>query len=745
MQTRHFTTCIASTTPQSTTTLKTDEFVGAIDASVAPTPSNIISFSDVPQVVTAPVAKDAHSPSHFPSDAPNEMMARVRKLIPFVWTTTQAAESVYGISPINELLNSLATSVDYTHWEFVKYRRCVIRLTLNTSRFYRGALLLTMVPGTIGSTQQDRYSSLPLSTLPSTIIDATSTSTVEIAIPWLSTRPKEPTSFFTGFNPGFLALTVLSPLVSESDLGVTVAASLSLEAYFDSPELFDPSDTGLTVPPLAARLVIPPKAITPAYTQGPGTRAVSQEAAAKVEKGTLTQIAETVSSISSSLSSVPLIGGFATGVSLISSALGSVFDWFGLSKPLNVSTPRYVIPTRDMFIQTFHGVLASSPLSCDILPYVSTDPHLVADTSDGCSLMRLACTPSLIQKYNLVNTVPSTPILLGTLAVAPNVGYTDGTNTAFSNSGYAASFFRYWRGTMAFKVYIPASVMSRTRLVITHSFDRPTVWSENLRAEYYEIQGSTTIDIEVPWIMPDPYMPLSLPTKNTAQNPNANGYLTLWSATSLVNDNPGVSPPPLTAFIWSMCTPQTQFAGYRNPTASRLVSFTNAQGSFSARSTDMVDGITCETDIVSLREILHRPYTTLPATVVPAVAPAAFSVLTSPLIKYILYKFRYFRGSFNVTFRARAPFTGPIIIANTIDPDEGVYWYNSESPTFTVTVPYSSSAVARTTASFAPIVSLPQIYLSAPYAAANVILDVSISMGDDFSVGVQGFSPYLIG
>jgi len=738
-------TIIATTLPESHTTLKSENYVSTIDQTTTPAPADVTHFSegmDDAIVARAPLVQIDDS---FPSDAPNEMMARVRKLATFTWSSTDVIDRTYTFNFTNELLISLSQIINYNNWKHFRYDHIIIRLTVNTSRFFKGAMLVSTVTSP-QSSGNFYLTTLGLSQMPSSILDATATQTLEVAIPWLSPIVKQTSSFFATDETGYTSFSVLSPLGSETAIGVDVSVTVSIEANFVNPKLINPYPGAFPVPALRARFGYGPPAYTVYLTQGPnkGKNGVVSEASKKAKQGALTAISESVNSISSSLVRVPIIGPFAEGISLISSVSTKFFDWLGLSKPINVTTPQYVMQNSNPFSQTFHGVTTAVPMSSDIVPYVSTDPHLLADTADACNLMRIATDPSIVLNAPIPTTVAGVPVIVTHVAVSPTWGFGDATGWTLSNTAYVSQFFRNWRGEMSYKLYVPASIMSRQRIIVTHTIDKPSVWSEIYRSQYYEIQGSTVIDITVPWIIQSPYLPCPQLSAEV-DNPSPNGYLTIWAATPLVNENPGVTPTALRCIVFGAATASTQFAVFRCPTLFRVL-VNLLQGSFGATSSGNLDTFLCEDDISSLREIAHRP--SFIGTTDVSAGGNFFMPRTFPsFMKYVIGKHRFFRGSINVQIVYKLPpFNAPIIKVcryTSDSADTTVLWCPSVEPILNITIPWDGAYGYTGTGADNYLINFPFRPFVVVPATAGLTLDWYISFNDDFSLGVQTFSPLL--
>ena len=115
---------------------------------------------------------------------------------------------------------------------------------------------------------------------------------------------------------------------------------------------------------------------------------------------------------------------------------------------------------------------------------------------------------------------------------------------------------------IGFKVIVPGSSMSRVRLALTYSWSKPTVFSENMRYMYVEVDSTATIDAVIPWMQLTPYLQLPL-TRGASTTAFPNGYFSIFQITDVVGSEPGVTPPPLSVLVFATAGQNMTFSGYR--------------------------------------------------------------------------------------------------------------------------------------------------------------------------------------
>ena len=111
------------------------------------------------------------------------MMARTRRLATYTWSTAATQFSFTVISPQSELLSSLASIVNITNFRNMSYDSVKVRFTPSTTKFFRGMLGITWLPGAYDKNNGGFYTATALSNMPTTYLDASSMAAVEVACP----------------------------------------------------------------------------------------------------------------------------------------------------------------------------------------------------------------------------------------------------------------------------------------------------------------------------------------------------------------------------------------------------------------------------------------------------------------------------------------------------------------------------------------------------------------------------------
>lgn len=619
-------------------------------------------------------------------------------------------------------LQDLVKTSDFKHYSFDSI---TLRVTPLSNKYYRGMFGLTFRPGPQSST--GTLNPVYLSSLDTTLVDISSTQAVEVTVPWLRPLPKTLLGLST---MGEMILWIIDPVATDTAPGVSSAVDLVLEAHFNNFRFHDPQTNATGSAPVIARRSLAP---APGTFFSAQSSSVRSEATKKASQGTISSTLNAVSSIASAASVFPVVGGFASGLSVISSAASSVFDWFGLSMPPNLTTPTPVIQGQPPFMNTLSGVVNADVFAASQVPFVSTDPHLLASNSDACNLQSIATRSSLIQQFQIPANKTGAG-LLGTIPVTPVAGWRHVDTFIPSNPCYVANLYRTWRGEIAYKFVISASPMTRCRLIITYTLDKQTTFNQKERFMYVEVCGTTVVDGIIPWMSREPYQPV--PALHHTNILGANGYIQIWQDTSLVSDTPGVSPRPLSLTVFHSATKNTQFV---DPGSIRGFVLGVSQGFLGLDNSSSLSGILADDSFMSSRELLHRPTIRQTLGLLPTFLNPNSLLPQDHQVWYLIRRWMYYRGSITVhmimstnptsTVALSRASKGTVTIATS---DMIVYWTGSERKVMSILLPYTDIDGYTDTLAY----DYPSIYIDTVIGPTPTIT-WWLSFNDDLSLGVD--------
>lgn len=327
-----------------------------------------------------------------------------------------------------------------------------IRVTYNGTPLQFGALMVSWAPGPAGdNTGRSGVPAAPTlircSQLRNGIITGSSASNVELTIPFLWPRPFLSISLPAlngstddAWNYGRLNITQICPLSSANN-EVVVAGTLQIFAWLE--------DCVLQTPTFVAAAG---EAVKPG--------------------GLVSKVASTVGRVAEALSGVPFIGATAGTVATVAGAVGAVARAFGFSRPLNMEEQRQITTRCIGNLSLCDGVDSIQKLSVHADQgvdqgrlYDGTEPQ-----ADEMSIASIASRESGFDTATAWNTTDAA----NTIILAYNVNpvatiQRPAANTAeMTPLGFAALPFRYWTGTIIYRLRVICSPLMRGRLLIFH-------------------------------------------------------------------------------------------------------------------------------------------------------------------------------------------------------------------------------------------------------------------------------------
>lgn len=617
--------------------------------------------------------------------SPSDMLLRTRRLPNVSWSTSDASFSTQAICVPNELFLSHTTVTNMSTFKHFSYSEIKLRLTPVANKYFRGALGLTFWPGPLKSGSD--MNPVRISSLPTAIYDASSTEAIEVSLPWTLPLPKVALSSVNEVC-GFILMWVISPLVQDTAPGVTTKVVFNLEATFVDPALHDPIPVSNLPLPVIRPVAFVPTGIFAGLQMPKRSKTVNVEAEQKAEKGTISSTLDSVAAISSAASVIPVVGTFASGLSVVASAASSVFDWFGLSKPSNITIPTFVNTGSLPYANCLSGVTTGDVFAAEAIPYVSNEPSLVNSYTDELNMETMRLTPSLVATGTITDT--GVEVLSKSIAVNPGYGWYSSPNFYPSNLDFGSRAFRLWRGDISYKIIFSSSALATCRVAITHSLTKLATFSEAVRFMYVDITGTTVVDGTIPWCLQDPYA--TAPTRffdSITSSPN--GYLQIWQILPLTGDGTGATLAPLTYSVWASAPATFQTAALL-PVSVAFVDTPMPQGFLGFESSLTLTKIAYDDDVHSFRELAKRPYWTyVPVTFAANRATLSLSnyLSTHPLFKHLMRRFRFYRGSLIISLRGFTALTDPSVIVMDGDRACSYLWNFERSPECTVTLPYA--------------------------------------------------------
>lgn len=674
----------------------------------------------VPPVNGIPVAAQ-------PSDAPNAILARTRRMVGITIPSTAAFGQYQVLYSWDELFQSIAPLVPHT--KFLRFSADALRLRFTPlgNTFWRGMFAVSV--GDVDHMSSTMVTSAGLSSLPTTLIDMSSTEATEITVPW--SFPNGKCLYSEIARIAQVVIWIVAPPACDSTPGVTHNFSFQLEASFVNPELHDPVTNSGALPAATPRTAILTSIMAPAYVQ---SSSVPKEAEAKASSGTVSSLLDAASHISGSAKMIPAISPIASGLELAFKGAASVARLFGFSKPPNLTTPVYASSISFPGYQQFDGVVTGEVLSASQIPYVATDPNLQHAATDYTDLHNTLKMQTLVNVYS-VGTAPG---LIGTCKVWPFYCSAFGNNLVLPHLAYAAHMGLFWTGDLAYKVIIPASSVTRARLAITYAAQPLATFSEDVRYQFVDVTGTTTVDFVIPYMGSTPYKRRpNVATDNT--DDFVNGYLQFWLMSQPLSQVPGETPVPLTLALFCGGTDNFNVAvvnsidkTFEAPVRQTAL----AQGFVGLDNSVAFKGILADDEILSMRARLHRPSATI---VTLALTPTPVSIQLNTLYTAehagFITRFKTWRGSMTLYLTIPQPISSDILIEHLVDGKHSsqIIWSSRDDPSIAITLPVSQQRgmITQQNATLG-------FFNSALRFSADQALTLSIRLAfcDDLSVGL---------
>nr|QYV43042.1 MAG: polyprotein [Picornavirales sp.] len=235
----------------------------------------------------------------------------------------------------------------------------------------------------------------------------------------------------------------------------------------------------------------------------------SDEQDEKSEKGVISGIATTIANVADIVGGVPILSGVSSTVSVISRTVASAASLMGLSKPRTLQAPIVALPGLMQNVGYADAVDQGKILGLDPKNHVVIQPSLFGSLRDELSIAHLIQIPVLIlqKEWKSDSTVGKT---LLTIPVHPFVGSSHSVTgyskpiVQLSYLGYVAAVFKFWRGSITFRIQIIATELHRGALVVAF-IPRGTTGVLGLDYEVtikkiIEIDGVSVTDITVPFV-----------------------------------------------------------------------------------------------------------------------------------------------------------------------------------------------------------------------------------------------------
>lgn len=227
----------------------------------------------------------------------------------------------------------------------------------------------------------------------------------------------------------------------------------------------------------------------------------------------------------STISTLPVVGPIAASGAMLAKGIGSLASAFGFSRPRDPDDHTTIGYTPHTISQ---GVDQVRVLSSD--PNITTDMTLYNDIDgDSLTAQNLLCRAGAITSGTITQdtnvAIPVTPFVITNNAGSGSLAYRTNLNPLSALS----LTHKYWSGTIIYTFRIFASKYHRGRVRIAwmprYSTYNDTDVALRTQSTLIEVDGSTTVDIEVGWGHSQPYLPIYSCNISNPDTFNNNGFL----------------------------------------------------------------------------------------------------------------------------------------------------------------------------------------------------------------------------
>lgn len=275
-------------------------------------------------------------------------------------------------------------------------------------------------------------------------------------------------------------------------------------------------------------------------------------------KSPISTVASTAAAMMGSLSTIPIIGSYATATSMVMSGAAGLARLFGYSRPALIDDYTDIRPNIISRMAVTNAGDNVAKLTVDSKQEVSIDPSIVGvGTEDEMVISSIAKKESYLTLFPWQTSAAPGAVLWAT-RVAPIWNVV--SNTYYLPAvTYAAIPFKFWHGTIKYRFQIVASAYHRGRLLIVWDpIAQPNTVETNVQySKIIDLADERDFTFEVGWGAPTRWLEHQKPTSTnyfstalpyTVASPTYfNGTLTVYvlndltSPNSLVNNDIGIN------------------------------------------------------------------------------------------------------------------------------------------------------------------------------------------------------------
>lgn len=232
------------------------------------------------------------------------------------------------------------------------------------------------------------------------------------------------------------------------------------------------------------------------------------EAEKKASSGVVSTPLSMVSKIASLGTSLPVIGQYLTPISWIANAGAQVAAFFGLSKSENLRPVDKLANIPGYGFTNVDGVDNSLVLGSSVENEIGTRIDVFGSQLDEMDIPFICKHESFLTNFTWNNAATPGDILFKTIVSPGALDYDNSSGNSIFNStamGFVSSMFRYWRGSIKFKIQVTKTAYHSGRLrvafVPSGQVDDAAIGTYDFNQGYSEIVDLRTSD-EIEFTLP---------------------------------------------------------------------------------------------------------------------------------------------------------------------------------------------------------------------------------------------------
>lgn len=224
--------------------------------------------------------------------------------------------------------------------------------------------------------------------------------------------------------------------------------------------------------------------------------------------GTISGPASAVQGIADRLTDVPVIGSFAKATSIAAGAVGGIARLFGFSNPPMIASPDPMSLRLYRNLATTVGGDSAIPLSIDPKQELTIDPRVIGISgTDDMSIPAMITREQWLTKGKWLAgsgqfaTVGLEKVIVASIVNPNQLRTTDvfslQTATQMCPGGYVGRCFRYWRGSITYRIEVVASKYHSGTLQIQFDPFRKSAALTNAEIVTDEVNTRQTVIMDI--------------------------------------------------------------------------------------------------------------------------------------------------------------------------------------------------------------------------------------------------------